>query len=186
MQKSKLKFDGPIPGENFTSNTKNYPWHRPPTYSSFDDVVGAMVKNLNKPEKTAFIIAMLETGETIIDLVTGLIRIGVSNGRMSIDMGIHAAGPMARMIEVIAEKSEIDYTRGWDQEPRLITSEMLRARGGKVDPDDIDESSIEVEPSEEEMEDLDEGLMTLTDEPAPEEQQQAMLGETIPDDEELV
>jgi hypothetical protein len=182
----KNKFDGPIPGENFTSNVKNYPWHRPPSHLSLDDVVGSMVKNLNKPEKTAFVIALLETDQSIVDIVTGLIRIGVANGRMSIDMGILSAGPMARMIEVIAEKAEIDYTRGWDQEPRLITSEMLRARGGKVDPDDIDESSIEVEPSEEEMESLDEGLMTLIDEPAPEEQQQAMLGETVQDDEELV
>lgn len=179
------KFDGPIPGENFTSDTKNYPWHRPPTHSSLDDVVGAMVKNLNKPEKTAFVIALMETGESILDIVTGLTRIAVANGRMTIDMGILAAGPMARMIEVIAEKAEIEFDRGWEQQPRVITAEMLRARGGKVNPDDVDESVIETANPEKVLENLDAGLMALSDEPAPEDQQQEMLG-AMNDDEELV
>lgn len=180
------KFDGPIPGENFTSNTKNYPWHRPPSHLNFDDVVGSIVKNLNKPEKTAFVIALLETGESILDIVTGLTRIGVANGRMSIDMGVLAAGPMARMIEVIAEKAEIDFQRGWKQEPQLITSEMLRARGGKVNPDEADTSEMATPTSEETLEKLDAGLMTMVNEPASEDQQQEMLGENVSDDEELV
>ena len=179
------KFDGPIPGENFTSDTKNYPWHRPPTRSSLDDVVGAMIKNLNKPERTAFVIALMETGESIIDIVTGLTRIAVANGRMTIDMGILAAGPMARMIEVIAEKAEIEFDRGWEQQPRVITAETVRARGGKVNPDDVDESLVETANPEKVLEDLDEGLMALSDEPAPEDQQQEMLG-AMNDDEELV
>lgn len=166
------KFDGPIPGENHTSDKRNYPWHRPPQRTSYPDVVEAMVKNMNKPERTAFIIALLETDQTIVDIVTGLTRIGVANGRMSIDMGLLAAGPMARMIEVIAKKAGIEYERGWDQEPRIVTSELLRALGGTVNPEDIED--VEPEPEEEE----EGGLMAMTDEPAPEEQQQAMLGET--------
>ena len=180
------KFDGPIPGENFTSDTKNYPWHRPPTHTSYDDVVGAIIQNLNKPEKTSFVLALLETGETILDVVTGLTRIGVANGRMSIDMGILAAGPMARMIEVIAEKAEIDFQRGWEQEPRLITAEMLRARGGKVNEAEADTDVLNSSVSEEALENIDAGLMALTDEPAPQEQQQEMLGASEQDDEELV
>lgn len=180
------KFDGPIPGENFTSNTKNYPWHRPPTHTSLDDVVGSIVNNLNKPEKTAFVIALMETGESILDIVTGLTRIAVAKGRISIDMGILAAGPMARMIEVIAEKAEIEFDRGWEQQPRVITAEMLRARGGKVNPDDVDESVVETSNPEKVLEELDEGLMAMSDEPAPEEQQQEMLGATTDEDEELV
>ena len=27
---------GPIPGENFTSDERNYPWHRPPEYTDMD------------------------------------------------------------------------------------------------------------------------------------------------------
>ena len=27
---------GPIPGENFTSDERNYPWHRPPEYTDTD------------------------------------------------------------------------------------------------------------------------------------------------------
>jgi hypothetical protein len=142
-----------------------------------------MVKSLNKPEKTALVIALLETNETILDVVTGLIRIGVANGRMSIDMGILAAGPMARMVEVIAEKAEIDYNRGWDQKPRLVTSELLRAMGGRVDPNEVDEDELDaVEQDEPDTE----GLMAMSDDPASEEQQLEMLGSEILEDEDLV
>jgi hypothetical protein len=176
------KFDGPIPGENFTSDTKNYPWHRPPKYTSFPDVVDAAVKNLNKPDRTAFVIAMLETDQTIVDIVTGMIRIGVAQGRMSIDMGILAAGPIARMIEVIAEKAEIDFERGWEQEPRVVTSELLKAMGAKASEEDADMSILEDDVPE--PEEGEEGLMAMTDEPAPEEEQTAMLG--AEEDEEIV
>ena len=30
-------FDAPIAGENFTSDTRNYPWHRPPEITDYDD-----------------------------------------------------------------------------------------------------------------------------------------------------
>ena len=33
------EFDGPIPGENFTSETKNYPWHRPPEITDYDEAL---------------------------------------------------------------------------------------------------------------------------------------------------
>ena len=176
-------FDGPIPGENFTSDVKNYPWHRPPTHNSLDEVVGSMVKSLNKPEKTALVLALLETNETILDVVTGLIRIGVANGRMSIDMGILAAGPMARMVEVIAEKAEIEYDRGWNQKPRLVTSELLRAMGGRVDPNEVDEDELD---AAEQDEPDTEGLMSMSDDPASEEQQLEMLGSETLEDEDLV
>jgi hypothetical protein len=176
------KFDGPIPGENFTSDTKNYPWHRPPAYSSYPDVVDKAIKNLNKPERTAFVIALLESNETIVDIVTGLIRIAVAQGRITIDMGILAAGPMARMIEVIAEKAEIEYDRGWQQEPRLVTSEMFKAMGSRVDEENADMSIFgkAEEPSEED----EGGLMAMADEPAAEEEQARMLGDA--EEEEIV
>ena len=142
-----------------------------------------MVKSLNKPEKTALVLALLETNETILDVVTGLIRIGVANGRMSIDMGILAAGPMARMVEVIAEKAEIEYDRGWNQKPRLVTSELLRAMGGRVDPNEVDEDELD---AAEQDEPDTEGLMSMLDDPASEEQQLEMLGAEILEDDDLV
>ena len=181
------KFDGPIPGENYTSDVRNYPWHRPPEFTDYVEIVDRAIHKLDDPKRTAFIIALLETGETIIDIVTGMTRIAVANGKMTIDMGILAAGPIARMIEVIAEKAEIDYERGWEQEPRVITAELLRTLGAKA-ADDVDTSVLDNlgEIREEDIEDL--GLMSQTEEAAPEDVQDEMLGdvEITEDEEEIV
>jgi hypothetical protein len=177
------KFDGPIPGENYTSNTKNYPWHRPPTYISYPDIVDKAVQNLNKPERTALVIALLESNETIVDIVTGMTRIAVAQGRMSVDMAILAAGPIARMIEVIAEKADIEYDRGWDQEPRLVTSEMFKAMSAKVDEENADMSIFDTAEPEPE-DDGEMGLMAMGDGPAAEEEQARMLGDA--EEEEIV
>ena len=83
-------------------------------------------------------------------------------------MGILAAGPMARMVEVIAEKAEIEYDRGWNQKPRLVTTELLRAMGGRVDPNGGDEDELD---AAEQDEPDTEGLMAMSDEPDSEEQQ---------------
>ena len=169
------KFDGPIPGENYTSDVRNYPWHRPPELTDYVEIVDRAIHKLDEPKRTAFVLAMLETGESILDIVTGMSRIAVANGKMSIDMAILAAGPIARMIEVIAQKAGIDYDRGWEQEPKLITAELLRTIGSKT-ADDVDPSVLEtVAEVEDENEDML-GLMAQTDEPAAAETQDEMLG----------
>lgn len=171
-QAKKLKFTGPIPGENYTSDTRNYPWHRPAELNDYVDVVEKAVTNLDVPERTALMIALMETGESIIDIVTGMTRIAVSQGKIPIDMAILAAGPVARMLEVIAEKSEINYDRGWDQKPRLVTAELLRAMGGKVDPDNLEEEVSDVADMPEDTS----GLMAAIDGPADPSIQDEMLG----------
>jgi hypothetical protein len=179
------KFDGPIPGENFTSDVRNYPWHRPPDNTDYVQIVDRAIHKLNEPERTAFTIALLETGETIVDIVTGMTRIGVARGKMSIDMAILAAGPIARMIETIAEKAGIDYERGWEQEPRIVTAELLRAMGAKAG-EDVDTSILEdtADVAQDDAEMM--GLMAQGEDEAPADVQSEMLGDTPEDEEEEI
>lgn len=180
-QSKRAKLTGPIPGENYTSDTRNYPWHRPPEISDYVEVVDKAITNLDNPQRTALMMALMETGESIVDIVTGMTRIAVSQGKIPIDMAILAAGPIARMLEVIAEKAEIDYTRGWDQKPRLVTAELLKAMGGKVDPDDLEEVAENLEGVDPEAA----GLMSAIGGPADPEIQDEMLGAPAADEEEI-
>lgn len=169
-RKSDVKFDGPIPGENYTSDTRNYPWHRPPDEADFVKAVDRMIKAIAKPEKLSVVLTALETGETIIDVVTGALRVNVANGRYPIDVAILAAGPVAKYIETMATKHEIEFTRGWEQKPKLLTKARIQALAG-VGMDEPDEMAEEA-PVQEPMD----GLMGQTNTPAPADTQNAMLG----------
>ena len=39
MELNDKNFDAPIPGENYTAETKNYPWHRPPDIVDYDEAI---------------------------------------------------------------------------------------------------------------------------------------------------
>ena len=166
-----MKFDGPIPGENYTSEAKNYPWHRPPDETDFVQIVDKSIKKMATKERTGLILSALESGETILDFVAGTARVSVGNGRLPIDMAILAAGPIARYIESLAEASNIEFERGWEQDPPMLTAAELRAYGGTVE-------EVEEKDAEETSETGDDasGLMSFSDQIAPEDEQAEMLG----------
>jgi hypothetical protein len=164
------KFDGPIPGENYTADVKNFPWHRPPDQSDYVSTVEDAVKRITKPQTTGFIETVLSTGDTVLDVVTGLLRIGVGKGYYSIDNAVLAAGPMAKMVELVADEMGIDYQKGYDEGPRIMNSELMKALYGAPSDDADAEDEVAPEPQG--------GLMVMSDsdDSAPEDIQNQMLG----------
>lgn len=169
------KFDGPIPGENYTSDTKNYPWHRPPEEADFVKIVDKAITKMNQPEKVAQILTALESGETIMDYVTGTARITVGDGRIPIDMAVLAAGPIAKFIETVAKNAGIDYERGWEQEPRLMTANRLKAYTAGVPKKALEEVAETPEATEPAAAPAG-GLMGPSDDAASDDAQLEMLG----------
>jgi hypothetical protein len=163
------KFDGPIPGENYLQDTKNFPWHRPADETDFVKIVDKAITKLSKPEAIGMMLTALESGDTILDFVTGTARNTVGNGKIPIDQAILAAGPIARHVEYLAKKAGIKYERGFEVEPQILTPEKVRA----MDPvRPVPTPEVE-EPAEEPME----GFMSMgADEPASAETQNTMLG----------
>lgn len=168
MKRPMPKLDAPIPGENYTSDTKNYPWHRPPKNQDYVSSVEHILKKLSEPEKSAMALTALESGETILDFVTGTLRLSVANGNMSIDNAILAAGPYARAIEQLAKDAEIDYERGWSEKPQLLTKAKVDAVRGVRDPETQDTAPVDEGPS---------GFAAVPKGPAPKDVQASMLGQ---------
>ena len=54
-----MKLEAPIPGGNFTSDTKNYAWHRPPDLVDYDEAVSYMIDKIDEPEQIELVYAML-------------------------------------------------------------------------------------------------------------------------------
>lgn len=117
MPASKPKINGPIPGENYTSNTKNYPWHRPPEITDIDAGIEAAIKQLSTRKGAYGLLNNLQAGVTVVQAADMFITSGIGAGKWAVDLGILLAGPVARMMEIMAKDAGIEFAMGLDDDP---------------------------------------------------------------------
>lgn len=129
--------DGPIPGENFTSNTKNYPWHRPPEIKDIDEGIDFFIKRVvSDKKKSAGLMTLIEMGFPITTATDIIVTQGIANGKWTPDFAILLAGPVARIIEMMAKGAGIkDYVKGWEEDTDVPTSAFfeLQTKGDVSD-----------------------------------------------------
>lgn len=172
-------FDGPIPGENYTSDTKNYPWHRPPDIVDFDEAVEYVVNQISEPEPLSAVLTLLEAGATISGLVSTINMVNISDGKYPIDLSILIAGPVARYIDIVAKQSGVKAEIGTPEDD-LMTLEHAKGLAGILTEDDDTPEDMPVAAAEMASAAPSGGLMGApTGEgsmAAPEGVQQSMLG----------
>ncbi len=103
--------EGPIPGENFTSDTKNYPWHRPPDVTDLDQAIELSFKKLMSKDTSVSVLTMLEMGVNIATVTDIFVTGGISKGKWTPDFALLLAGPVAHIIYLMA--------KGYGLEPNL-------------------------------------------------------------------
>lgn len=172
-------FDAPIPGENYTSDTKNYPWHRPPEYTDIDKAIGHALQDLTDEEENVIqYMTMIDMGMTIATATDTYLTIGIANGKWTPDFAILMAGPVSRMLEIMAKTYNIDFDLGIEEPSTQVTSVFLKAlRDGDIT---VNDSAVDVaEGMGAEVTPPSTGLMGLgapVGEAAAEDEQLAMLG----------
>ena len=175
-----MRLEAPIPGGNFTSDTKNYSWHRPPDLVDYDVAISYMIDRIDEPEQIEVVYAMLGIDAHITTVVTTLLLQAISKGKVGIDLAILIAGPLARYIEIAAKDVGLKYEMGVEDKDRvIITPTLLKASLGIMDEP---EPVVEEEPAIEEdaPEAVTEGLMAMPDQmSASEDEQAAMLGAMV-------
>ena len=185
-------FRGPIPGENYTSDVRNYPWHRPPDLIEYDEIVDYTFDKLTDEDNIHKMLALLGAGLDVSTLV-GIAHLqNISRGKYSIDMALLTAGPIARLIQIHCEQNGVTVDMGLKEpNPPVTKDDVLRAMG-LIDEEgnEISEEEI-VEQAASPLEDLEqtpeeEGLMSMPNEPATQEEQDEMLGLTLEEEEEVI
>tara|TARA_R110000851_G_scaffold55950_1_gene130932 strand:+ start:1562 stop:2143 length:582 start_codon:yes stop_codon:yes gene_type:complete len=179
-----MQLDAPIPGGNYTTDTRNYSWHRPPDLVDYDDAIGYLIEKIDEPEQIELVYAMLGIDAHITTVVTTILLQAISKGKIGIDLAILIAGPLARYIEISAKDVGIKYEMGVEDKDRvIITPTLLKASLGIIDPEDEEEAVVEQEVVSEEPTG---GLMAMpTDMAASSDEQDEMLGAMNPEDEAL-
>tara|TARA_R110002073_G_scaffold7381_1_gene41955 strand:+ start:1791 stop:2372 length:582 start_codon:yes stop_codon:yes gene_type:complete len=179
-----MQLDAPIPGGNYTTDTRNYSWHRPPDLVDYDEAIGYLIEKIDEPEQIELVYAMLGIDAHITTVVTTILLQAISKGKIGIDLAILIAGPLARYIEISAKDVGIKYEMGVEDKDRvIITPTLLKASLGIIDPEDEEEAVVEQEVVSEEPTG---GLMAMpTDMAASSDEQDEMLGAMNPEDEAL-
>jgi len=118
--------NGPIPGENYTSDTKNYPWHQPPEFTDLNKALDMLAKKITKFEVANGILTIIELGFPLVRITDMLITAGISEGKWTPDFALLIAGPLTKMIETIAIAFDIEYTVGIDDEEPVVTGEFFK------------------------------------------------------------
>ena len=180
-----MKFEGPIPGENFLTDTKNYPWHRPPDLVDYDETVSYMLSKIDEPEQIELVFAMRGIDAKVTTVVSTLLLQAISKGKFTIDMAMLIAGPLARYIEIQAKNAGVKYDMGLENKDRIVlTPTLLKASLGILEQPE--EESLEIMAMREEagpMEPEQEQIMGLMSQPpegavAEDDEQASMLGQT--------
>lgn len=185
------KLDGPIPGESLTADTRNYPWHRPPEITDFNQGVTRLIADMDDEREMQLIYSLLELEVPVAIITSNLLMRKIARGVIPIDLGILMAGPVSRYIEILAKDN--DMTADMDtsipgQEP--ITPTMLKLQMGSVEDleDVLEEDANSPETPTEDEGEPSGGLMGMPsaeDElSASEEEQAAMLGMADAEEEE--
>ena len=171
---------GPIPGENLLSDSRNYPWHRPPEVETVDGTVEYVMGKMQEEEVAELVFSMMELERPLTNIVTGLLLQGVASGKFQIDMALLAAGPVYRYIKMIADKENIKYEDGLKRQSMPITATTLKMALGIVE--DTPEVEAVAEGVPEAPQPPQTGFMAAPTEEdktaAPDEVQAAMLGMT--------
>lgn len=118
--------DGPIPGENFTSDTRNYPWHRPPEFTEPDEAIEYALEVMTEEEGSIAIISMLEMGISVVAVTDMILTKGIMSGKWTFDLSMLIAGPIAHIIVLMAKGYDIDYELGVDRPSNIPTSSFFK------------------------------------------------------------
>ncbi len=122
-----MKFNGPIPGENYTSDTKNYPWHRPPEYTDLDEAIDGASRKLLSEEGSIGVTSMLHMGMDVATMVDAFLTSGIGAGKWTPDFAILMAGPVSHIICLMADADEIPYDLGLEDKVAKPTQSYLKA-----------------------------------------------------------
>lgn len=120
------QFDGPIPGENFTSDTKNYPWHRPPQHTELDDAIEDAYKTLLEKNASVSVITLLELGVSAVQIADMFCTSGIGKGKWTVDYALLMAGPITHIIYLMGKSYGVKVNLGIDDKFEAPTASFFK------------------------------------------------------------
>lgn len=168
---------GPIPGANYTSDTKNYPWRQPPEFTDLDEALNYMARKMTDFKTANGILTMAEMEVPLYKIADIILTLGMGEGKWTADYMLLMAGPLTRMIELMCIGMDVEYDLGiYDDDDDFVTGSFynhekkLREGGFEIlqeeMPGILDAAEEQSAPTDKADGDLGEqGFMAMNDAP---------------------
>jgi hypothetical protein len=155
--------DAPIPGQALTGEPGAYPWEQPPQLTTVDEAVEHYIPMFNEEEILSGVLSHIEGGVALATMADLITKGGVMTGLHSIDVGIMVAPVLIEMMITSADAAGIEYTIGTEPKKKGGSTKVSIAaalRESDMEPMIEDDTVLEEELPEEEMEEPSMGMMS--------------------------
>lgn len=158
-------FDAPIPGQSLTGEPKAWSWERPPRFVKKEDAALFIWDKLHTQEQLERIIVLLDIGVSVQALTKTIIFGGFMEGMYTPDLAVLLFPVVERMIFSIGKKAEVKnlvLTKPKKDNTKELINKLLKSRN--IDEDRLavleKEKNIREEKKEQDLEDIQKGLMS--------------------------
>tara|TARA_R100001463_G_scaffold30390_1_gene69096 strand:+ start:663 stop:1145 length:483 start_codon:yes stop_codon:yes gene_type:complete len=151
--------DGPIAGSSFTEEVGTAKWQKPPKIVSPVEAFETFIEILGRGDNYDKVVFCMEEGLPIEGITNSIVNNMVAEGVITYDVALLMTPEVARVLEAIANKEEVEYVL---ELPRQINTKFVEAKIKKITgEEDSSEEPEEVEEEEEEVQEETErkGLM---------------------------
>ena len=151
--------DGPIAGSSFTEELGTAKWQKPPKIVSPTEAFETFIEILGRGDNYDKVVFCMEEGLPIEGITNSIVNNMVAEGVITYDVALLMTPEVARVLEAIANKEEVEYVL---ELPRQINTKFVEAKIKKITgEEDSSEEPEEVEEEEEEVQEETErkGLM---------------------------
>jgi hypothetical protein len=151
--------DGPIAGSSFTEEVGTAKWQKPPKIVSPTEAFETFIEILGRGDNYDKVVFCMEEGLPIEGITNSIVNNMVAEGVITYDVALLMTPEVARVLEAIANKEEVEYVL---ELPRQINTKFVEAKIKKITgEEDSSEEPEEVEEEEEEVQEETErkGLM---------------------------
>jgi len=122
----------PIPGENYTSDTKNYPWHQPPEYKNPQDALDKMSVKLTDPKVSHGLVSLAEAGIPLLRIAQMICMEGIAQGKWTVDTALLLAGPFCKIVEMMCDLFDVDYDLGIEEDNSFNTGVFYKGTADMI------------------------------------------------------
>lgn len=151
--------DGPIAGSSFTEELGTAKWQKPPKIVSPTEAFETFIEILGRGDNYDKVVFCMEEGLPIEGITNSIVNNMVAEGVITYDVALLMTPEVARVLEAIANKEEVEYVL---ELPRQINTKFVEAKIKKITgEEDSSEEPEEIEEEEEEVQEETErkGLM---------------------------
>ena len=140
------QFQAPVPGMSLMTEPQGRPWETPAKYINPEEALSFYIEKLTATQKSSELLAILELGYPVANLIDTITLGGVMQGLHSIDTAIVISPALYELITGMADEVGIDYKNGVKDISR-DSSQTLLARASKSSEaerlvDEVEEEEI--------------------------------------------